>query len=79
MQRLKVECYSGYKESQKPVRFQLGESRYRVEEVLDRWYEPGATLFKIRADDGNVYIFKHTSYGQQDSWELVSFQLEREQ
>ena len=36
--RLRVECYSGRKADERPVRFQLGERGYLVEEVLDQWY-----------------------------------------
>ena len=38
--RLRVECYSGYKVDERPVRFQLNTNDYFVEEVLDQWYGP---------------------------------------
>ena len=38
------------------MRFQLGDHEHAVIEVLDQWYGPEATFFKVRTDDGNLYI-----------------------
>jgi hypothetical protein len=54
-----------------PVRFQLDERDYLVEEVLDQWYGPDEAFFKVRADDGNLYIFRHC-HGA-DEWSLEAF------
>jgi hypothetical protein len=35
--KLRVECYSGRKADERPVRFQLGEREYFIEEVLGCW------------------------------------------
>ena len=69
--RLRVECYAGYKAEQRPLRFYLREQRYEVEEVLDQWYGPEDTYFRVRAGDGNTYILRH-SRGV-DTWTLESF------
>ena len=29
-----------------------------VEEVLDQWYGPSDAFYKVRADDGNLYILR---------------------
>ncbi len=29
-----------------------------VEEVLDQWYGPSDVFYKVRADDGNLYILR---------------------
>ena len=42
-----------------------------VEEVVDQWYGPDAAFFKVRADDGNLYILRHQGVG--DEWRLESF------
>jgi hypothetical protein len=42
-----------------------------VEEVVDQWYGPDAAFFKVRADDGNLYILRHQAVG--DEWSLESF------
>lgn len=69
--RLEVECYSGRKADERPVRFTMGEHVYIVEEVVDQWYGPEDTYFKVQADDGNLYILRHrTSSGE---WNLESF------
>jgi len=49
--KLRVECYSGTKADERPVRFYLSERALFVEEVLDRWYGPNDLFFKVRADD----------------------------
>jgi len=59
------------KADERPVRFRLGEREYLVEEVVDQWYEPEATFFKVQADDGNLYILRHRTAG--DEWSLESF------
>ena len=56
--KLRAECYSGRKADERPVRFQLGDRDYLIEEVLDQWYGPDSTFFKVRADDGNLYILR---------------------
>ena len=73
--RVQVECYSGRKADERPLRFRLGDHAYSVEEVLDQWYGPDETFFKVRADDGNLYILKHRS--QSDEWSLESFRMVR--
>ena len=71
--RLRVECYSGYKGSERPLRFYLGDSERRVEEVLDQWYGPDDTYFRVRADDGNLYILRRTPAEDGETWTLESF------
>lgn len=71
--QLKVECYAGYRADERPVRFYLGKNVYEVQEVLDRWYEPEDTLFKVRAQDGNDYILRHRRGEEEESWTLESF------
>ena len=68
---LRVQSYSGRKADERPVRFQLGEEEYVVDEVVDQWYGPDATFFKVRADDGNLYILRHRS--GEGEWSLESF------
>ncbi|HWC17052.1 MAG TPA: hypothetical protein VG498_08550 [Terriglobales bacterium] len=71
--KLYVHSYSGHKGDEKPLRFQLNDREYLVEEVLDQWYGPEHQFFKIRADDGNLYILRHHSSVPGGDWELVSF------
>ena len=73
--KLAVECYSGYKANERPLAFSLGARRHTVEEVLDRWYGLGATYFRVRSDDGNIYILRHDA--EPDVWTLESFRRDR--
>ena len=52
--KLEVDCYSGYKAEEKPIRFRLDGHQYLIEEVLDQWYGPNDEFYKVRADDGNL-------------------------
>ena len=69
--QLRVECYSGSKADERPVRFHLGERLHIVEEILDQWHGPNDTFFKVRADDGNLYILRYSASLAQ--WSLESF------
>jgi hypothetical protein len=68
---VRVECYAGRKADERPVRFQLGDHSYSVEEVVDQWYSPEATFFKVRASDGHWYILRRAEPG--GAWSLESF------
>jgi hypothetical protein len=46
--RIYVDAYSGYKANERPQQFVLDEEVYEIAAVLDRWYEPSATYFKVR-------------------------------
>jgi len=70
--KLRVECYAGRKGDERPVRFQLGDRDYLVEEMVDQWYGSDATFFKVRADDGHLYILRHESSGNGE-WRLEAF------
>ncbi len=71
--RISVQCYSGRKADERPVRFSLEGVEYTVEEILDQWYGPDQTYFKVRADDGNLYILSQRTTIPAGSWELVSY------
>jgi hypothetical protein len=68
-----VQCYAGWIADERPVRFRLEGHEYLVEETLDQWYGPEHAFFKLRADDGNVYILRHETSMPDGEWELVSF------
>ena len=68
---LKVECYAGYKANQRPFAFSLGTKRMQVRQIIDQWYGPDHTYFKVVADDANTYILRHGE--KDDRWELVFF------
>ncbi len=73
--QVRVESYSGYKADQRPLCFYLHDRKYQVEEVLDQWYGPDDTYFRVRAEDGNIYILRHA--GPEGGWTLESFRRVR--
>jgi hypothetical protein len=66
-----VECYSGHKADERPLRFRLGERWLAVEEIVDRWYDPDAVFFRVKADDGSMYILRHDESAH--AWSLEAF------
>lgn len=70
--RVRVECYAGHKADERPLRFHLGERQYEVEEVLDQWYGPEDTYFRVRASDGHTYVLRHSPHAG-DAWSLEAF------
>ena len=71
--KLSVECYSGRKADERPVRFRIDEKQYEVAAVLDQWYDPEHIFYKVRADDGNLYILRQRTSIPEGTWDLVSF------
>jgi hypothetical protein len=52
--------------------FHLDGRRVEVIDNLDRWFGPDYAYFKVRGDDGNVYILRLDEAC--DAWELTMFQ-----
>ena len=70
-----VECYSGYRGEQTPRRLHLGGRRIEVAEILDCWLGPEHRYFKLRGDDGGIYLVRHDTAEQ--VWELTLFDSDR--
>lgn len=71
MSEIRVECYSGYRPDERPVRFSIRDHLFDVREVDGQWYSPDATYFRVLADDGNFYVLRHDD--GQDLWTLDGF------
>lgn len=68
--KIRVECHAGYRGEEEPRAFHLGQRRFDVLEVLDRWIDPDHRYFKVAADDGRKFILRHdTASG---NWELAA-------
>ena len=74
-EHLQVECYSGYKVNERPVAFTFQGYRREVSEIIDRWYEGGVkpddpliNYFKVKTNDGNVFILQHVV--NTDTWSI---------
>ena len=70
--KLRVECYAGYKGEETPRAFWLGDRRVEVTAVLDQWLAPDHRYFKVKGDNGDVYILRHDVLS--DTWELTLFE-----
>ena len=75
--KLSVECYSGREADERPARFWLEGKQYRVEAVLDQWYDPEHIFYKARADDGNLYILRQKTSTPEGAWDLISFHQQK--
>lgn len=73
--QITVKCCAGRKADERPVRFRLADSDYMVEEIVDQWYGPDDQFFKVRADDGNLYILRQNQ--SDGEWSLESFRMMR--
>ncbi len=69
--KIRVESYDGYRAGERPLRFHLGRKRREVVEILDRWYGEDHDYFKVRADDGGVYVLRHGR--GEGGWELTQY------
>jgi hypothetical protein len=75
MTEMRVQCYSGYRPDERPLRFVFHGHEYEVQDLDGQWYSPDATYFRVRAQDGNYYVLRH-DIGQ-DSWTLDGFRAAR--
>ena len=69
---LRVECYAGHRGEETPRALAIGDRRVEVVEVLDRWLAPDHRYFKLKGDDGDVYIVRYSETAAQ--WELTMFE-----
>jgi hypothetical protein len=70
-QLVRVECYSGHKAEERPLRILFGGQSLEIEEIEDRWYSPGATYFRVLAECGDRYVLRRDD--AQDIWSLTAF------
>ena len=71
MNEVRVECYSGQRADERPLRLFIGEHAYTVERLEDKWYSPEATFFRVLASDGNLYVLRHDE--RADRWSIEAF------
>jgi hypothetical protein len=65
-----VDAYSGYKANERPSQFTLDEVVYEIAAVLDQWYEPSATYFKVQSTEKKIYLLRYDE--EADDWTLQS-------
>ncbi len=69
---LRVECYAGHQGEETPRALVIGDRRVAVVEVLDRWLAPDHRYFKLKGDDGDLYIVRFSEAAAE--WELTMFE-----
>ena len=70
-QIVSVECYSGYKADERPLRLNLRDGAREVVAIEDRWHSPGATYFRVVVDGGDRYLLRHEE--GQDVWSIAAY------
>jgi hypothetical protein len=75
-EQIDVTTHSGFKADERPVAFIWQGRQYRIQDIIDRWYEggmkagsPALNYFKILADNGSQYIIRHNALF--DAWAIV--------
>lgn len=54
-----VVAYSGYKAEQEPRALIVDGRRLAVTQIEDRWYDPAASYFRVRTDDGRAWLLRY--------------------
>jgi hypothetical protein len=65
-----VSAYSGHKANEYPCSFIVDEDLYVIQEVLQRWYEPSLSFFKVLTTDGKAFVLRYKE--SIDEWTLTS-------
>lgn len=73
--RVRVETYAGHGGIEMPRRLCFDDRCIEVIENLDQWYGADYRYFKLKGDDGNLYILRaDDAHGE---WTLTLFQSSR--
>ena len=70
--RIEVESDAGESGTEKPKRIRLDGRVVEIVETIDRWPGRDYYYFKVKGDDGNLYILR-LNEARRD-WELTMFQ-----
>jgi hypothetical protein len=70
--RIEVESDAGDSHIEEPKRIRLDGRVVEIVETIDRWPGRDYYYFKVKGDDGNLYILRRDEAG--DGWELTMFQ-----
>jgi hypothetical protein len=70
--RIWVETYAGHGGVEMVRRFRLNAREIEVIDNLDQWHGPHDRYFKVKGDDGHLYILRLDE--SRKEWELTMFQ-----
>lgn len=65
---IEVECYSGGRADERPLRYRLDGRWIAVRRVVRQWREPDAEVFEVEGPDGARRELRHS---RGDAWTLV--------
>jgi hypothetical protein len=68
---LRVECYAGHRADSEPRRLHIGKREVLVIEIIDRWLDPRHRYFKLRGDDGGIYLLRQDTI--ENRWEMTMY------
>ena len=69
---VRVECSAGHGGEDAPRAFFVGDRRVEVVELLDCWPGRDHRYFKVRGNDGGLYILRHDA--PSGEWEITLFE-----
>jgi hypothetical protein len=70
--QVQVEYRTNHLGVKMPVRFRFDGREVEIVEIVDQWYGPDYCYFKIKGNDGNLYILRFDE--GRVGWELTMFQ-----
>jgi hypothetical protein len=70
--QVQVERCADHLGVERPVRFRFDTREVEIVQNIDQWYGPDYCYFKIKGDDGNLYILRFDE--ARAEWELTMFQ-----
>jgi hypothetical protein len=65
---VQVRTYSGYKSDEYPMELRISHRWSKINQILDRWYEPGANYFKVETEGGGVLLLRQDL--ESDAWSI---------
>jgi hypothetical protein len=68
---LRVESYAGHGADTEPRRLHIGQREVAMTEIIDRWLDPRHRYFKLRGDDGGIYLLRQDTI--EDRWEMTLY------
>ena len=75
--QVRVETYTGHGGVEMLRRFRLDGREIEVSDNLDQWHGPDHRYFKVKGDDGNLYVLRFDE--SRADWELIMFQSAQSQ
>jgi hypothetical protein len=68
---LRVGCYAGHRADAEPRLLHIGRREVAVTGIIDRWLDPRHRYFKLRGDDGGIYLLRQDTI--EDRWEMTLY------